>query len=107
MRRTSRLLALSEVNARDVGNRLNGRLRVIVLQGNRGLLDDIEELWKLGAQVGILRAAVAEVPTGIHRERLQVGEPSAAESSGCFRRRKSLELGEVDGLRAFGRQVGV
>ena len=98
---------MSEVNARDVGNRLNGRLRVIVLQGNRGLLDDIEELWKLGAQVGILRAAVAEVPTGIHRERLQVGEPSAAESSGGFRRRKSLELGEVDGLRAFGRQVGV
>jgi hypothetical protein len=41
-------------------------------------------LRKLGAQVGILRAAVAEIPTGVHVELLQVGQQSVAGSPAAF-----------------------
>src|SRR5580704_14716324 len=80
----SALLNIGEVNACNVGNRLDGGWRVVVVQRYGRLVGNVDELRKLGAQIGVLRAAVAEIPTGIHGERLQVGQPSAAESTGRF-----------------------
>ena len=54
-------------------NRLDSVLRVTILQGNGRLFDDIQELGKLRPEVWIRRTAVAEVPTGVDSERLQIG----------------------------------
>src|SRR6202051_2474761 len=94
----STLFDESEMNGGNVGNGLDSGLRAIVLQRNGGLVDDIQELRIPRPQVWILRAAVAEIPTGVYGERLQVGQTSAAKSTGHFRELKSFKLLEVDWL---------
>ena len=72
-----------------------------IVQGNRGLVGDGEWAFELGAEVGVLFAAVARVPAEVDIEIEEVGEATDLFRAGRVAAGERSEGVEIDGLRSF------
>ena len=93
------LLDKGEVNGSDVGDRLYCCLGVAIFQWNGRLAHDAQQLREAGAQIGVLSAALPEIPTGVHGEGLEVSEPNLVR--GDRGGRQGFELRKVNALRTL------
>lgn len=102
-----------EMKAGGVGDGLQviGVGGVGVGSGDRGMFaggDGGDRLWKRVAEIGIfVGAAVAGVPSGVDGEFHQVGEAADLLRAGGLAAGQVAEVVEIDGVGAFGGEVGV
>src|SRR5580698_4952973 len=112
------LLDVSKMKTCDIRDRLNmcvsGNLEIGVEDAevsvgsrNRGNVLEIERLRKSGAEVRIGRAAVANVPTGVHIQMHEVREPLDTRRSRSRASLQRAELVEINWLGAPGLKIGV
>ena len=56
-------------------------VEISIRYGNRSAILDIDRLWKRGAEIGILGAAISDVPTRVHVQVLEIREAADIFSS--------------------------
>jgi hypothetical protein len=67
---------VTKVKRRGIGDHLNviGIVEISIRYGDRSAVCDIDRLWKSGAEIGILRAALPDEPTRVHVQMLEIRE---------------------------------
>jgi len=97
------LLDGAEMKSGAVGYDLNviGVVEIAIVARDERAIDDGKRLLKRGAEIGIICAAVANEPAGVHSILEQVCEAADLFGSGGFAAGQSAELVEVNRLGAL------
>src|SRR3984957_18061589 len=113
----STLFDVSEVEGRYVRDCLDmvitrevwirSAVEIIVVPGNGSNFIESQGLRERSSEVRVCRASIADEPTGVYVQLHQIGETSNILCAGRLAALESLELVEVDRVRAFGLQISV